>query len=1015
MRDYKVWEDIRITDKNRLQSRASFDSYPTKKAALTGKTVNTHNYKSLNGVWKFLFLNAPEYSPKGFEKEDADTLEWGDIQVPSNWQMQGYGDMHYSDLWYNFPIRPPYVPSENPTGIYKRTIDINNEWLDEQTILRFHGVDSSFHVWINGVEVGYSKGSRLTSEFDVTPYLKVGENDLTVRVYQWSDGTYLEDQDMWWLSGIFRDVELYTQPKVGVEDFKVDTYLQDNFTKGNLKVTGSIRGYDKDVVLRYTLLDDKGDTVFSGNSSIKDENTFSINETITNLKLWSPEAPNLYTLLLEVEKNEELIEAIPQQVGFREIAVKGKTFTVNGVAIKLKGVNRHDYHPQTGRVVSREDMEKDIQLMKQHNINAIRTAHYPNAPDLYELCDLYGMYVINEADLECHGFELTGKYDWLADDVSWESMFVDRLVRMVQRDKNHPSIIMWSLGNESSFGHNFREMAKVCKEIDPTRLVHYEGDRKAEVTDVYSTMYTWLERSDDRLTMQKIVETTTKPHIHCEYGHAMGNGPGGLQEYQDLVNTHDHLQGGFIWEWYDHGIESKDENGEVYYKYGGDFGDEPTNGNFCIDGLIMPDRTPSPALLEYKKVIEPIHTKAIDLQAGKFSLENRYDFVSLDHLTLFYEVEREGELLQSGSSQISGIDARSTGEVQLDYNLDFEEDKGRDYYVTITYATNRSFKWAPGGHILATAQFQLPVKRSSSTQTLVPSSNEKLNVDETEVFLKITSGEMEVTFDKVTGQMTNWTKNGLEVVEDGPKLQFWRAPIDNDMYLLEDYREKYFMHLWHEMVDDVSWEVRDNIITVTVRTVNGTTNSAWYYASGYNYEIHPNGEINFSVSGKPSGLVENAPEMLPRIGVEMKINKQFEHVQWYGRGPGESYRDSKQGNLIGVYEKTVDELFTNYVYPQENGNRTDTRWVELTNKKGHTLKASRGSDSGQTFDFSAHYYEVTDLEAAKHTTDLQKRDYIVLHLDEQQNGLGSNSCGQSQLEKHRCKFEEFKLEIKLSI
>lgn len=1014
MRKYKTWEDIRITGENRLQPRASFISFPTRQVALTGLKVNMDNYKCLNGEWDFLFLDAPEYSPQGFESEDADTSEWDKIQVPSNWQMRGYGKMHYSDLWYNFPIRPPYVPSDNPTGIYKRKFYVDEQWINEQVILRFNGVDSAFHIWVNGEKVGYSKVSRITSEFDITSFLKVGENDLSVRVYQWSDGTYLEDQDMWWLSGIFRDVELFTQPKKGVEDFKIDTYLNEDFSTGELKITGHFRGNLGDANLHYTLLNSMNELVVSGNSLVQDSDTFTIEETVENPKLWSAEEPNLYTLLLSVEVNGEVIEVIPQQVGFREIEVKGKVFTVNGVAIKLKGVNRHDYHPQTGRVVSRKDIEKDIRLMKQNNINAVRTAHYPNASELYELCDIYGMYVIDETDLECHGFELTGKYDWLADDPAWESMFIDRLIRMVQRDKNHPSIIMWSLGNESSFGYNFRRMAEVCKEIDPSRLMHYEGDSEAEVTDVYSTMYTWLERSDDGNTMQKIADTTKKPHIHCEYGHAMGNGPGGLKEYQDFIYAYDHLQGGFIWEWYDHGIEMKNQKGETYYAYGGDFGDDPTNGNFCIDGLLMPDRTPSPALIEYKKVIEPVHTKEVDLKSGKILIENKYDFLSLDHLTLFYKIEKEGVLVQSGSAPIIGIPARCSGEVELDYNLNFEPEPNKDYYLTITYATNKSFKWAPNGHVLATAQFQLPVKATIPKKLVTTSRIEKLNVEETSHLLKVTSGEMEVVFDKVTGQMISWKKNGIEVVKNGPKLQFWRAPIDNDMYLLKDYKEKYFMHLWHEMVDSVEYKKEGDTLIVDVNTVNGTTNSSWYYSCVYSYEIHPNGDIYFTVSGTPDGLVENAPTMIPRIGVELKINQQFEHVSWYGRGPGESYRDSKQANLIGVYKKTVDELFTNYVYPQENGNRTDTRWVELNNNCGHHFTASAAT-LGKTFDFSAHYYEVTDLEKAQHTTELQKRDYITLHLDEQQNGLGSNSCGQDQLEKHRCKFESFKLKLKLSI
>lgn len=1007
MRNYKVWEDVSITDINRMRARATFYSYPNRETALFNEPTYTHNFKSLNGCWKFLFLDAPEYSPLDFEQANFDVSSWETINVPSNWQIEGYGSMHYSDLWYNFPIRPPYVPTDNPTGIYKRTFTIGESWMKEDVILRFQGVDSAFHLWVNGNEVGYSKGARMTSEFDISSYVTTGENDLTVRVYQWSDGTYLEDQDMWWLSGIFRDVELYTQPKSGIDDLKVNTILKDTYTKGVLSVSGKIRRINENVTLSYELLNDRLEPIVFGELKLTDQFTFT--EEIHKPKLWSAEDPNLYTLLLTVKNDDTIIEVIPQHIGFRHIELQGKTFTVNGVAIKFKGVNRHDYHPATGRVVSKEDIIKDIYLMKQHNINAIRTSHYPNSPFLYELCDLHGMYVIDEADIECHGFELTNNYNWIADDPAWEKVHVDRLIRMIERDKNHPSIIMWSLGNESGFGHNFRKMAAVCKELDPTRLVHYEGDSKAEVTDVFSTMYTWLENQPNgRKIMQDIISTTEKPHIHCEYGHAMGNGPGGLKEYQELYYKHEQLQGGFIWEWYDHGIETIDEYGNVYYRYGGDFGDEPTNGNFCIDGLLMPDRTPSPALIEYKKIIEPVHTHIVDLVNGEIRIENKYDFISLDHLTLLYSIEKDGIPLQTGNVDITGIPARSSKNISIDYDLTFEKEKGTDYYLTLSYLTNRDFKWCKAGLVLANAQFKFPFE----TETLNISPKGSLVVKETHNKLMVACDDVEIIFDMVKGQMTSWRKNGVLVVEQGPKLNFWRAPIDNDMYLLKDYKEKYFMHLWHEMVDSVEYKQTDKCVIITVKTVNGTTNSSWYYCCSYEYNIYPNGDIILEVKGSPDGIIENAPIMLPRIGVEMRINKSCEYVRWYGKGPGESYSDSKQANLTGVYSKTVDEMFTNYVHPQENGNRTDTHWASLVNRNGIGFMAVCNNS---TFDFGATYYEVADLEKARHTIDLQKKDYITVHLDYKQNGLGSNSCGQNQLEKYRCTFEEFTLKFKLSV
>lgn len=1006
MRDYKVWEDISITDINRKKARAYFKSFPTKEAAMSGNDIDTHHFKSLNGSWDFLFLNAPEYTEEGVEQPDYDVSSWDQLIVPSNWQMNGYGNMHYSDLWYNFPIRPPYVPSDNPTGIYKRKFNIEESWFNQAIILRFHGVDSAFHVWINGKEAGYSKGARITSEFDITSYLNEGENDITVRVYQWSDGTYLEDQDMWWLSGIFRDVEIYGQPRYGIEDIKIETYLENHYNDGRLQFTGELRADNQPFKLVYELHDANGKQVLLGEKEVN--KSFTISETIHDVTLWSAENPYLYKLILSIYHGEELIEVIPNQVGFREIELKGNVFTVNGVAIKLKGVNRHDFHPRTGRVVTEQDIVEDIILMKQHNINAIRTAHYPNAPYFYDLCDKYGMYVIDEADIECHGFELTNRYNWIAEDPAWQKVMVDRVVRMLERDKNHPCILMWSLGNESSFGENFKKLAAICKEKDSTRLVHYEGDFNAEVTDVYSTMYTWLEAPNSkRKTMQTIIETTQKPHIHCEYGHAMGNGPGGLKEYQDLIYAHDHLQGGFIWEWCDHGMESLDENGEIFYRYGGDFKDDPTNENFCIDGLVMPDRTPSPALKEYKKVIEPVHTKAIDLEKGILEVENKYDFISLKELTLYYTIQKEEEIITSGSKQLANILARQKETVKLDYDLDFYIEPGSDYYLNISYAANRKLPWVSKGYELANAQFLLPLKIEVQPKTPV----EAVSVEEKGFKLIISGKDFEIIFDRINGKMLSWKKDNKQVVQAGPELQFWRAPIDNDMYLMRDYKEKYFMHLWHEMVDKVSYKQEGNHVHISVLTVNGTTNAAWYYQCSYSYQIFGSGDVLFQVQGTPAGMVENAPEMIPRIGVKLQLTKCMEDVKWYGRGDGESYSDSKQANLFGVYQSTVDNMFTNYVKPQENGNHTDTKWMRLADRQGITFMASALEDE---FDFGASFYDIKDLETAKHTIDLQKRNYINLYLDYKQNGLGSNSCGQNQLEKYRCKFEPFTLKLKLS-
>lgn len=805
----KIWENHQVDGINRMPARAHFLTFPNREKALLGSNRYTHVFKNLNGVWKFMFLDAPEYSPEGFYESGFDTASMDDITVPGNWQLQGYGKMHYSDLWYNFPINPPYVPTENPTGIYKRTFYVENSFAGKQIIIRFCGVDSAYHLWINGQEVGYSKGARNEAEFDITDLVRVGEeNDITVRVYQWSDGTYLEDQDMWWESGIFRDVELIGVPKNGINDYKVEADLNDTYTDGLLSVNASLRS-EEPVQVTFELLDAQGVSVLK-ETVASEGNKVAFKATVKEAEHWTAETPYLYKMLMTVEKDGEVIEVIPQNVGFRNIRLNGDTFLVNGVAIKFKGMNRHDYKPRNGRVVAKEEIEKDIILMKQFNVNAIRTCHYPDSYYLYDLCDQYGMYVIDETDLECHGFELTGNYSWISDDPTWELAYVSRMVRMIERDKNYPCILMWSLGNESSSGCNFFKMTEVAHQMDSTRLVHYEGDFDMEYADVYSTMYTWLENPEKPFLMKDIIENSKHPHLLCEYCHAMGNGPGNLKEYQDLFYAHDKLQGGFIWEWFDHGIETYTEDGEKYYRYGGDFGDDPSNKDFCIDGMLMPDRTPSPGLYEYKKVVEPITTTEVDLENGVVRLLSRYDFADLNQFRMVYNI----------------------------------------------------------------------------------------------------------------------------------------------------------------MEDDVM----------------------------------------ISVSGVPAGKLGCAPDMFPRIGVTMHLDESMENVRYFGRGPRENYSDSKEAGLMGVYENTVDGLFTNYVVPQANGNHMDCKWVSLTNDRGMGLVAS----TEDSFNFSASFYEEKDLDDAKHTCDLVKRDYVVFNIDYKQNALGSYSCGQWQLDKYRAKNEPFTINFRVT-
>lgn len=1002
----KTWENHQIDGINRMPARAHFLTFQSKEKALLNNNRYTHAFKNLNGVWKFMFLDAPEYSPEGFFNSDFDVTKMDDITVPGNWQLQGYGKMHYSDLWYNFPINPPYVPTENPTGIYKRTFFVEESYRDKKIIIRFCGVDSAYHLWINGKEVGYSKVARNESEFDITDIIRVGEeNDVTVRVYQWSDGTYLEDQDMWWESGIFRDVELIGVPKDGINDYKVIADLDDEYKNGIFKVEAFLRT-TKEVNVTFELVDAGENTVFT-KTVVTKEGKACIDEVIADVNHWTAETPYLYKLFMTVEDDGQIVEVIPQNVGFRNIRLNGETFLVNGVAIKFKGVNRHDYSPQNGRVVSREEIEKDIILMKQFNINAIRTSHYPNSYYLYDLCDEYGMYLIAETDLECHGFELTGDYKWITDDPSWELAYVSRMTRMIERDKNHPAIIFWSLGNESAFGCNFRKMTDVAHEMDPTRLVHYEGDFDVESADVYSTMYTWIENPKKPYLMKDIIEKSKKPHVHCEYCHAMGNGPGNLKDYQDLVYAHDKLQGGFVWEWFDHGIESFTESGEKYYRYGGDFGDDPSNKDFCIDGLIMPDRTPSPGLYEYKKVIEPITTTAVDIQKGIINLLSRYDFANLDRFNIVYKVMEDDVILQTGFMAVPSIEARANKDITLPYDLSAIKVKpGAHYYVNISYQLREDTSYASSGHELATAQFELPLYKEG----IVVRPEGILNVEKEHTTLHVKGANFSLDFNLVNGNLMNIVRDGMQVLSKGPRLTLWRAPISNDMEIIDKLKKVYFLHLEHEVVMNIDYHMEGNILKVEVDTINSTTNSAWHFKTKYVYTVCPSGDILIDVEGTPSGRVDLAPDMLPRIGVSMHLDKSMEHVRYFGMGPGENYADSKEAAQMGLYANTVDGLFTNYVIPQENGNHMGCKWVSMTNDRGMGLLASTEGD----FNFSASWYEDKDLDDAKHTCDLVKRDYIVFNVDYKQNALGTNSCGQWQLDKYRAKFEDFKLSFRLT-
>ncbi len=966
----KRWEDQSITNIGRREARTAFYKDSSEKI-------------SLNGQWKFLYLEAPEFSPEGFMNSNADG--WGEIDVPSVWQLRGYDAMHYTDVLYLFPIHPPYVPSQNPTGIYKKKVVLTKEWMENDTVLKFHGVDSAFDVWVNGNHVGYSKVSRLPSEFDISEHVSEGENDITVRVYKWSDGTYLEDQDMWWLSGIYRDVELINEPKNAILDCQVNGDLDASYRNGML----SIDLRTKNAKCNGTWKLEKDGVQIAEGKFATEEHSAHAETIVENVKTWTAETPELYTVVVAVDGHE-----VKVRVGFRKIEIIDKNFRVNNKVILLNGINHHDYNPKEGRVVSYEQMKSDVILMKRHNINAVRCSHYPANEYFYDLCDEYGLYVINEADLECHGFEWVENYDWITDDPEWEASYVDRSVRMVKRDRNHPSIIMWSMGNESSFGCNFRSAAKAIKELDQTRLVHYEGDFEAEVTDVYSTMYTRLKG------LKEIAEYQVKgdkPHVMCEYGHAMGNGPGGLQAYQDMYRKYPRLQGGFIWEWYDHGIYTE-EDGHTYYKYGENFGDFPTNGNFCIDGMLMPDRTPSPSLLEYKQVIAPVEVKKVEVKSNELVLKNWYDFLSLSHLCLKWWISGNEETVEEGIIEELCAAPGEEQKVVIPYTT-FMPQANTDYYLNVSICYKEATAFAEKDHEISRTQFALPEHLLVLEQH---PEGEKLTAEESQGILSIKNEKICVTFHTIFGRMLSVEINGKSYITDGPQMTVYRPTIDNDMYKKDDWMNKYFIQKSSEQLEAFSYEVSDEKAVVTMQKYFGCLNQSWGYVTTYEYTVYPCGQVKVHLDAKTVQNGKLEPEFLPRLGVVLKANKNLQNTMWLGRGNGENYADTLAACPIGVYRSTVDGMGTNYVFPQENGHREDVKWFSIGDEKNSMLCTME-----EPYGINLSNYTDEMIEDAKHPWQLEKAEDVTIHIDYRQSGVGSNSCGEEQLEEYKVKRQDF--------
>ena len=983
------WENPRLLGVNTEAPRATFVPFPDAAAALRLGPKESPRYLSLNGPWKFHWSPRPATRPLDFWKLSADVGGWKEIPVPSNWMFQGFDIPIYVNGSYEFARnpRPPFVPHDhNPVGSYRRSFTLPKDWAGMDVYLQFGAVKSFFYVWVNGEKVGLSKDSKTPAEWNITPYLRPGENVLAAEVYRWSDGSYLECQDFWRLAGIERDVYLYAAPKVHIRDFEVRAGLDGTYRTGELEVTAELAGLastDSSIgTVTLTLWDPSGKKVLAAKdlavANLGDAGPARVRfkSDLAAVARWSAETPDLYRLVLELrDASGKTLEAVTSKVGFRTSEIKNGQLLVNGAAILLKGVNRHEHDPYTGHVISEESMRRDIELMKQSNINAVRTCHYPDDPRWYELCDEYGLYLVDEANIESHGMGYGPES--LAKDPEWGPAHLDRVVRMVERDKNHPSVIIWSLGNEAGDGVNFENAYAWLKKRDPTRPVQYERADLRAHTDIYCPMYESIENM-----VKYASKRQDRPLIQCEYAHSMGNSTGNLQDYWDAIESHDQLQGGFIWDWVDQGYAAKNAKGEFFWAFGGDYGpaDVPSDLNFCCNGLVAPDRTPHPALFEVKKVYQHVKFRALDLAAGKIELSNRYDFIALDRFDLDWQVVADGRTVGSGTIERLAGAPRAAAVVRIPLSGLLKS--GAEYFLNLSLRTREASPGLPKGHVAAAEQLPLRPAAEPSREA-VPAS--PLAVDDGPRFIRVVGRDFVLRFDRLTGSLDSFVYGGRELLASGLEPNFWRAPTDNDFGNGMPRR----LAVWRQagLYRNLrSLEARGNgpgrvMVTVEYGLARGAAAQTLEYAIDGDGHMAVTAKLTIQAGAK-------LPE-LPRVGLKMAMPGDFDKLLWYGRGPFESYRDRKSAAFVGLYETTAGEPFP-YVSPQEYGNRTDTRWVAVRDAAGWGLLVA----GDPILEFSAHPYWPEDLtqesRGSMHPPEVQKRDFVCLTLDHAQMGVGGD-------------------------
>ena len=990
----RYYEDLSVLHENTMPARAYFIPASRRMDNLVEHREESDRMQLLNGTWKFQYFNSIYDVQEPFFEKDYDTENFDEIQVPSVWQMAGYDTHQYTNIRYPFPFDPPYVPQDIPCGTYAHTFVYHKDENAPKAFLNFEGVDSCFYVWINGSYVGYSQVSHMTSEFDITDLLRDGENSIAVLVMKWCDGSYLEDQDKFRMSGIFRDVYILKRPKQAISDYHIKTRIEDMLAKVEIEMK-----FYSPLNVKISIEDRNGAVVALG--SIAEEGTAVLE--IASPELWNTENPYLYKLILETEN-----EVIVDHIALRKIEIKDQVIYLNGQKIKFRGVNRHDSDPVTGFTINPEQITTDLTLMKQHNFNAIRSSHYPNAPFFYEMCDKYGFMVIDEADIEAHGpFMIYRKEDtdynrfkrWnekIADDPVWEEAIVDRVKLMVERDKNRFCIVMWSMGNESAYGCNFEKALEWTKNFDPDRITQYESARYRNYDetydysnlDVYSRMYPALSEIQEYLD-----KDGSKPFLLVEYCHSMGNGPGDFEDYFQMIQDNDKMCGGFVWEWCDHAIaHGTAENGKTIYAYGGDHGEEIHDGNFCMDGLVYPDRTVHTGLLEYKNVYRPARVISYDKESGELVLHNYMDFDNLkDYVKISYELTQDGLLIGKGKLAEVSVAPHSEGKTNLQVNV---PENGK-CYLKLTYHLKKEMPLLEEDYILGFDEIEVSQKDAKCqlaekwVEKTVTDSELQVSEDDTQIHIK--GREFAYTIDRRTALFTEMKFAGREYLNHPMELNIWRAPTDNDMYIKSEWKKAHYDKAYTrayttEVVQGkhgVKITSHASVVAETVQKILDVT---------ITWKIEAAGKIDADIAVTKD---DEFPD-LPRFGVRMFLDKKLSTARYFGMGPQESYCDKHQAASHGLYQANVDDLHEDYIRSQENGSHYDCEYVELNNSRYGIVVSAENA-----FSFNASYYTQEELEEKTHNYELTESDSVVFCVDYALNGIGSNSCGPVVLEQYR--------------